>query len=156
MRGHTLVWHDANPAWLEGKLGNRAAAEALLKMHIQRVVAHTSPFIKQWDVVNEAISPHSTRPDGLRDSVWLRALGPSYIPFAFRRANEADPSLELVYNDYGWKYGDGNGFYRRKHTLKLLEKLKKEKVPVHALGLQSHLKTHIPLGGQEFTHFLSE
>jgi endo-1,4-beta-xylanase len=156
LRGHTLVWHHSNPAWLEEKLAGKSRADTLLKTHIQRVIAHTSPFIKQWDVVNEAISPHSTRPDGLRESAWLKALGPSYIPLAFEAAHEADKKLELVYNDYGLEYGDGNGFYRRKHTLKLLENLRKKKVPVHAFGLQSHLKTHIPLGGKAFGNFLSE
>ncbi|MBI3419288.1 MAG: endo-1,4-beta-xylanase [Proteobacteria bacterium] len=155
MRGHVLVWHDANPPWLKHAL-TRKSAEGILKTHIQRVARETSPLIREWDVVNEAVHPLSTRADGLRPSLWLEALGPDYVSLAFHTTQEANPDLTLVYNDYGTEYGDGNGAARRRHILNLLQKLKHAGVPVHALGLQSHLQAHRPLGGQEFLNFLSE
>jgi endo-1,4-beta-xylanase len=156
MRGHVLVWHHANPNWVKPALKNRRAAEHILTTHIQRVVKETSALITDWDVVNEAVHPYSPRGDGLRNSMWLRALGPEYIPLAFHAAHEAAPNLTLTYNDYGAEYSDTRGIKRRRFILKLLEKLKRNNVPVHALGLQSHLQAGRPLGGQEFTRFLSE
>jgi endo-1,4-beta-xylanase len=156
MRGHVLVWHHSNPAWLKPALKNRRSAEQVLTTHIQRVVKETAPLITDWDVVNEAVHPYSPRGDGLRNSIWLRALGPEYIPLAFHAAHEAAPSLTLTYNDYGMEYSDTRSIKRRRFILKLLEKLKRQNVPVHSLGLQSHLQAGRPLGGQEFTRFLSE
>ncbi len=156
MRGHTLVWYEGNPPWLEAALEERGAAEKILKTHIDRVIKETSPFIHNWDVVNEAVDWHAEREDGLRESVWLKALGPDYIEMAFRFAHKANPNLTLVYNDYGTEQGDGNGRRKRQCILRLLEKCKREKVPVHALGLQSHLHADMPLAGTEFTEFLHE
>ncbi|MFQ5611271.1 MAG: endo-1,4-beta-xylanase [Anaerolineae bacterium] len=35
----------------------------------------------------------------LRDSFWLRGIGPEYIEMAFRWAHEANPDAPLFYND---------------------------------------------------------
>ncbi len=156
VRGHVLVWHRANPPWLAAALERPDAAEKILEGHIRPVLRETAPLIKEWDVVNEAVHPLSTRADGLRPSPWLKALGPSYVPLAFHMARAAGPELTLVYNDYGMEYGDENGRRRRRDILRLLERLKKEGAPVHALGLQSHLQAGRPLGGRAFTDFLSE
>jgi endo-1,4-beta-xylanase len=107
-------------------------------------------------VVNEAVHPHSPRPDGLRSTLWLKALGPDYISLAYRIAHEADQGLTLVYNDYGTEHGDADGRRKRQCVLRLLEKCIKEGVPIHAFGLQSHLDAHRPLAGNEFTSFLKE
>lgn len=154
MRGHTLVWYYANPPWLEHALKDRRAAEKILATHIERVIGETSPFIRQWDVVNEAVHPSSTRGDVLRPSIWLDALGPSYIPLAYRLAHEANPDLELVYNEYGLEWDGIYGRRKRDGVLRLLEKMVAEGVPVHALGLQSHLRCHRPLDTDAFTAFL--
>jgi endo-1,4-beta-xylanase len=156
MRGHVLVWHHALPKWVKPALKNRSSAERILTTHIQRVVKETSPLITDWDVVNEAVHPYSPRRDGLRNSLWLRALGPEYIALSFHAAHEAAPGLTLTYNDFGMEYSDVRSAKRRRYTLRLLEKLKAKNVPVHALGLQSHLQAGRPLGGQEFTNFLAE
>ena len=37
----------------------------------------------------------------MRDTIFLRKLGPSYIAKAFQWAAEADPKAQLIYNDYG-------------------------------------------------------
>ncbi|MDX2028936.1 MAG: endo-1,4-beta-xylanase [Alphaproteobacteria bacterium] len=154
MRGHVLVWHHANPSWLVPELKNKKTAEKILRAHIERVVAETSPMIRNWDVVNEAIDPRSPRKDGLRETLWLKALGPNYISQVFHYAHQVDPGLTLVYNDFGLERGDGYGYAKRKLLLNLLKKLKTKNVPIHALGLQSHLRCHLPLGGRDFTEFL--
>lgn len=156
MRGHALVWHESNPLWLADtlKTAKRAEAEKILREHIARVVCSTRARIAEWDVVNEALDPRSSRKDGLRETLWLKALGPDYVAMAFRAAFDADSGLKLVYNEYGLERGDGYGAAKRKSALRLLEGLREDGVPVHGLGLQSHLRVDRPLGGREFADFL--
>jgi endo-1,4-beta-xylanase len=145
-----------NPEWLEPSLADANKAEKILHEHISRVVAKTAPVIRNWDVVNEAVDGDPRRADGLSDTLWLRALGPGYVALAFRMAHEADPGLTLVYNDYGTEWGNAEGDRKRRCILRLLEKCVADKVPVHALGLQSHLETQRPLGGRSFMFFLRD
>jgi endo-1,4-beta-xylanase len=155
MRGHTLLWHMANPGWLKPALA-KGGGEKILETHVKRVLAETAPMIRNWDVVNEAVDVHSPRDDGLRETLWLKALGPDYVATSFRLAHKTDSGLTLVYNDYGTEQGDADGRRKRQNVLRLLEKCKRDKVPVHALGLQSHLIARKPLAGGEFTDFLKE
>jgi endo-1,4-beta-xylanase len=154
MRGHTLLWHRALPDWALERLNNRDRVEDMLATHINAVMKHTAPHITDWDVVNEAVRPEMRRIDGLRDSPWMHALGPYYIELAFTLAAAANPNARLVYNDFDFEFAHSRK--RRRSVLGLLEHLKKRNVPVHALGLQSHLACHRPLGGRDFTDFLRE
>lgn len=139
MRGHTLVWHKSMPGWLLENIESSrgATAEKLLETHIHRVVGHfmqptkgnvAQPMLS-WDVVNEAINPEDNDRYGLRQSPWLTAMGSSYIEKAFRFAADADPSARLVYND----------FNIGKDVVHLLQTLKEKDVPIHAVGIQSHV-----------------
>ncbi len=146
-RGHSLIWHlrEILPPWLRDSLGP-ANAEWLLIDHVRTVVHRYAGQTHSWDVVNEAIDPSDGRADGLRDSLWLQALGPDYIDLAFRVAAETDPTAMLVYNDHGLVYDIPRHEARRTATLKLLERLQAQGTPVHALGIQSHLSAQ----GREF------
>jgi endo-1,4-beta-xylanase len=137
-RGHTLVWHGSIPEWFKQQ-ATRANAEQLLETHISTVVRRYAGKIHSWDVVNEAILPGNDGVNGLRDSLWHQLLGPSYIDIAFRAAAAADPNALLVYNDYGLEIDNADQNARRSETLRLLERLKSQGVPVQALGTQSHL-----------------
>lgn len=135
LRGHCLVWHYQIPSWA----GRGTDVLHQLTSHITTTVSHFAGLMHSWDVVNEAVEPNDGRSDGLRNTVWLQALGPSYIDTAFRTAAAADPNAMLVYNDYGLE-GDGyNTSARRKAVLNLLSGMKSRGVPVHALGMQAHL-----------------
>ena len=92
------------------------------------------------DVVNEAVNINDGRPDGLRTSQWMQLLGPDYISIAYRAASQADPRALLTYNDYDIEQ-DGPKFdAKRKAVLVLLRSLREQKVPIQAVGLQSHLR----------------
>ena len=156
VRGHCLVWHEANPSWLEPALTNVPIAERILRDHIERVVQETATQVHNWDVVNEAIDPRADRGDFLRDTLWLRALGPDYIPLAYQIAHQARPRLTFVYNDFGLEHDDGAARAKRAGVLKLLERCRNQGTPIDTLGLQSHLQCHRPLGGREFSRFLSD
>ncbi|MFI5835811.1 endo-1,4-beta-xylanase [Micromonospora sp. NPDC051300] len=131
VHGHTLAWHSQNPVWVD-QLTDRATAERVLEQHIKTVVGRYKGRIAYWDVVNEAIADGET--GRLRDSVWLRTIGPDYIEKAFRWAHEADPAAKLYYNDYenGDLGGKSNGVYD------LLRRLKAKGVPVDGVGIQAH------------------
>jgi endo-1,4-beta-xylanase len=66
-------------------------------------------------------------------------LGPGYIDLAFRTAREADPTTLLTYNDYGIEYDNDEEGKKRAAVLALLRRMKADKVPLDALGIQSHL-----------------
>jgi endo-1,4-beta-xylanase len=137
-RGHTLVWHARLPKWFKTTV-NRQNAEQMLVKHITTVAGHYAGKIHSWDVVNEAVFPKDGRSDGLRNTPWLKFLGPDYIDLAFRAAAEADSRALLVYNDYGMEYDTPKDEAKRTAVLKLLERLKSKGTPVQALGIQAHL-----------------
>jgi endo-1,4-beta-xylanase len=138
LRGTPLLWFQALPDWFRETV-NRKNAEHFLTNHIETVVRHYAGQMHSWDVVNEGIHLPDGQPNGLRKTPWLNLLGEDYIDLAFRVAAEADPQAILVYNDYDIDYDTREQENKRKSVLKLLERLKAKKTPVHALGLQAHL-----------------
>lgn len=135
--GHTLIWHSQTPRWFfqgpDGQPASRALALKRLRTHIATVVGRYKGRVKQWDVVNEAISDSGDESQVLRPSPWLRAIGEDYIAEAFRAAHAADPNAILIYNDFSIENPD-----KRKKTIKMLRSLLDKKVPVHAVGIQGH------------------
>lgn len=144
LRGHNLCWHNQLPGWF-AQIATPANAADLLRRHIAQVAGHFAGHIHSWDVVNEAVHPEDGRTDGLRNSQWLKLLGPDYIGIAFRAAAQADRRALLTYNDYDIEQ-DGPKFdQKRTAVLQLLTSMRKQKIPLHALGLQSHLKASAKL-----------
>src|SRR5882757_5411908 len=139
VRGHNFVWHEALPSWFAGTV-NKDNAQKFLVDHIHTVGGRYKGKIHSWDVVNEAIWIPDGRPDGLRSSsLWFQMLGPGYIDLAFRTAREADPTALLTYNDYSIEYDNDEEGRKRAAVLALLRRMKADKVPLDALGIQSHL-----------------
>src|SRR6185312_1759310 len=54
VRGHTLVWHSAQPQWLQSLSGS-ALRQAMVD-HINGVMGHYKGRIYAWDVVDEAFA----------------------------------------------------------------------------------------------------
>lgn len=138
LRGHTLLWHHANPDWLEAEVASTRDI-ALLTDYIAAVAGHYRGRMHSWDVVNEIIAPEDGRSDGLRKTLWLDAFGPSYVDTAFHAAKEADPSALLVYNDWGCEMAAPENDRFRAATLDFLESARARGVPIEALGVQGHL-----------------
>ena len=63
VRGHTLVWHDALPAWVTPQL-TPGTGQAMMTDHIHTVAGHFAGKLYSWDVVNEVLDPGSRRSDG--------------------------------------------------------------------------------------------
>lgn len=141
-RGHALIWHESLPRWFQQVVNHQNAAN-VMKHHIETVVGHYKGRMHSWDVVNEAIEYDplaSQRADGLRRTPWFEFLGPDYIDLAFRIAAKADPDALLVYNDFGIDYNTAMDKAKRRAILGLLKRLKAKGTPIHALGIQAHLR----------------
>jgi endo-1,4-beta-xylanase len=155
VRGHNLCWHEALPPWFAG-YANKDNARKLLIDHIQAVAGHYRGQMHSWDVVNEAIEPKDGRPDGLRNSPWLELAGPDYIELAFQTAAAVDPGAKLTYNDYGIELDTAEQSAKRGAMLMLLRRLKARNIPIHAVGLQSHLQADGPEPGAGIVAFIRE
>jgi endo-1,4-beta-xylanase len=131
--GHTLVWHSQTPAWVfrddKGNLVDRDTLLNRMRDHIHTVVGRYKGRIQSWDVVNEALDEDGT----LRQSPWLKIIGPDYIAKAFQFAHEADPEAMLNYNDYSLE-----NEAKRNGAIELIRGLKAQGVPVTCVGLQGH------------------
>lgn len=159
MRGHNLFWarDEFTPKWLkEYDFGSKpkVAAETLLRDYIAKVADHYGEHLTSWDVVNETIDPKTGE---VRENAFSRVLGMDTMRIAFEAIREHLPKTQLVYNDYmSWEAGNE---LHRKGVLKLLHWFRDNKVPIDALGVQSHIGNGFDLlGGQvnAWKEFLDE
>jgi endo-1,4-beta-xylanase len=141
VRGHTLLWHSQNPAWLEEGDFTDAELRAILHDHITTVVGRYAGRIQQWDVANEIFDEQGRL--RTQDNIWLRELGPGIIADAFRWAHEADPDALLFFNDYGVESDNAksDAYYA------LVQDLLAQGVPVDGFSVQAHLSTRYGFPG---------
>ncbi|HEX5473750.1 MAG TPA: endo-1,4-beta-xylanase [Vicinamibacterales bacterium] len=144
VRGHTLVWADANPAWLTtlAQGASSATMARILQDHITTVMSHYRGKVFAWDVVNEAVrdGAGSTGTE-LRDSIWFNQpgiglSGTGYVEQAFRWAHDADPDALLFYNETGVE-SPGPKFDAMYNMLK---DFVARRVPINGVGLQMHIQ----------------
>ncbi len=153
MHGHTLVWHQQTPAWMNTStsaepLGREEALENL-RTHIKTVIEHFGNKVISWDVVNEAMSDNPNNPNdwkaSLRKTPWLAVIGDGYVEQAFLAAREVldahpDWDIKLYYNDYSMDNQNKatavynmakeiNDNYKKTHPGKLL---------IDGIGMQEH------------------
>jgi GH35 family endo-1,4-beta-xylanase len=139
VHGHTLVWHAQTNDWFF-RDGDRESVIRRLKGHISTLVGRYRGKIQSWDVVNEAINDRgdavTAQTENLRNSSWLRTLGPEFVTIAFKVAHQADPNAILYYNDYGIESGP-----KHDSSLILLKRLLKDGAPINGVGIQGHWST---------------
>ncbi len=139
IHGHTLVWHAQTPNWFfEG--GDSETVKARMKQHIETLAGRYKGKLQSWDVVNEAINDggdaETAKTEHLRDSNWLKALGPEFLTLAFKYAREADPHAVLYYNDYNIESGP-----KHASSMVLLKRLIVDGAPIDAVGIQGHWRS---------------
>lgn len=134
--GHSLVYHAYLPDWIENFTGSKQEWEELLQNHIQTIVSRYKNKINTWIVVNEAFNEDGT----LRNSIWKKHIGASYIEKAFIWAHEANPNAVLFYNDYNLELNRN----KLDAVLCLIKNLKTAGVPIHGLGCQLHIFEQFP------------
>jgi endo-1,4-beta-xylanase len=141
MRGHTLLWHEETPGWVwragDGSAAHPALVLERLRTHISTVVGRYRGRVHSWDVVNEVVDPSG--PGCLRDTAWLRVIGPAYLDAAFHAAHAADPGARLLLNDY-----ETADPARRECVLRLATSLRARGVPLHGIGHQMHVRLDGP------------
>jgi endo-1,4-beta-xylanase len=139
VQGHTLVFGEANPKWVQDLPTATASDKETVKRtmidHITQTVDHFKGRIYAWDVVNEPLAEDVGDADPLRRHKWFDAMGENYIALAFKTARQADPKAKLYINDFGLE-DDGE---RWDAMLSLVAKLKSEGVPIDGLGFESHV-----------------
>jgi endo-1,4-beta-xylanase len=139
VKGHTLVWHNQLPAWVNA-LEKADDVRAAMVNHIHTTVEHYKGKVAVWDVVNEAWDTDKKTGDGnprLRDSVFFKYLGASFVDEAFKAAHAADPSAKLYYNEHS-----AEGINDKSNAVYgMLKAMIARGVPVHGVGLQMHIGT---------------
>ena len=142
--GHTLIWHSQTPRWFfmdkDGKEVTRDVLIERMRSHIYTVVKHFKGKVKGWDVVNEAIEDDGS----YRKSKFYQIIGEDFIKLAFQFAHEADPDVELYYNDYSMAIPA-----KRDGVVKMVTWLKNQGVKVDGIGMQGHIGMDYP----ELTEF---
>src|SRR5262249_12571845 len=145
IRGHTLVWHQQNPAWLFQVNGasmtptpaNKALLLQRLENHIRAVVGRYKDDVFAWDVVNEAVDP--SQPNCLLNSPWYQITGKDYIDRAFQVAHEVAPNAKLYYHDFST-----TSPARRACIASLVRDLKSRGIPIDGVGHQMHNNVAAP------------
>jgi len=165
VRGHALVWHQDLPDWARTALaGGATRARAVMTAHFDVALTVARRQIRDWDVVNEPIAnpPGSDLPEppgnngDLRDTPWLRALGPDYVAIAFREARARDATLRLTLNDYGVEADTPPAEEKRRRLLRLLTSLRERNVPIDAVGIQAHLQMREAFRPDVFRNFVRQ
>lgn len=126
--GHTLVWHSQTAPWVNEVTDSAAMVEVLDK-HINMIMGRYKGRIHGWDVVNEALNEDGS----LRESVFLKTMGESYLKTAFDLAAAADPEAELYYNDYNLCQPA-----KRAGCIEMIKKLQASGTKIDGVGIQGH------------------
>jgi endo-1,4-beta-xylanase len=141
VRGHTLLWHSQNPAWLEQ--GDFADEElrAILKDHSRLWWAATRAGSSSGTSPTRSSTGRAScaprRTSGSGSSAQASSRTPSGGP------READPKALLFFNDYGVESvnAKSDAYYR------LIQDLLAQGVPVHGFSVQGHLSTRYGFPG---------
>jgi len=155
MRGHTLAWYHDIPDWTKAIQEKKAAEEAYVD-HISTVVSYYKDKLTSWDVVNEPIPDKPRSITDRRDCYWSQMLGERWIPLAFRTAAAADPTVKLGINEYDIESAKDSFVAKRAAFRNLIQDLLDQGVPLHMVGLQSHLHAELEIDKDGLAAFVAE
>jgi endo-1,4-beta-xylanase len=155
LTGYHLTWHQGVPPWFSDLTPD--AAHKAVEEYVSRVSQWYAGRSFSWNVANEVLNPKEGRTDGLRHSPLLDKLGPNFVDFAARTAQNACPRVLRVLNEYGLEMDAPDDENKRRALIRMLDEFKKQGTPIDAIGLQAHLR----LNEKKFTpkiyrDFLSE
>lgn len=128
IHGHTLIWHSQLAPYMT-QINDSTQMANFMQNHINTIVGRYKGKVNSWDVVNEALNDDGT----LRKSIFLDAIGEDYIQIAFELAANADPEVDLYYNDYSM-----TNPAKREGAIKLIKKIQESGVKVDGIGMQGH------------------
>lgn len=154
VRGTALIWNDWLPDWLDDLDAHEIAAT--MDRHIDETVGRYAGRVGSWDVVNEPFFPMHGMDGGYRKGAWFEAMGPDFVPRAFRRAAAADPGAQLILNEAFCEQFDELGNSVRPPLKALVARLKDAGIKLDAVGFQGHLKPYLPFDDAAFAAYLAE
>jgi endo-1,4-beta-xylanase len=132
--GHCLIWHSQCAKWFhydnDGNLVSADTLKARMKEHITTVMNHFKGRVDAWDVCNECFEDDGS----FRNSLFYQILGEDFIKLAFEYAHEADPDVELYYNDYSM-----NKASKVEAVANFFAPLVKNGLPLTAINMQGHI-----------------
>jgi endo-1,4-beta-xylanase len=131
VRGHTLLWHNQQPAWLSEGDWTSAELREVLREHMEALMGRYEGRVEAWDVVNE---PFEDGEPFLRENLWYQVLGEDYVAEALTMAHEVDPDARLYINEFNIEGGGDKADALYAMASDLLER----GVPLHGIGFQGH------------------
>jgi len=155
LTGAHFLWYIGLPPWF-AQIGDPIRAQSAALSHIHALGERYRGKVFSWNVANEVIKAGSDRPDGLRPTPLLAALGPDYFDLAFRAARRADPAAFLVLNEDDLEMARSGNEQKRTTLLRLLDRFAEDETPIDAIGIQSHLALADPFDAKRFRAFLAE
>lgn len=136
VHGHTLIWHESVPDFLNDFEGNNQEFELLIEKYITAVVSRYKGKVDSWDVVNEAIADGTSE---LRKSIFFKRMRADYVKKCFRYAKNADKDAKLFYNDYGLIYDKK----KQKGAFTIIDDLLGNNL-IDGVGYQMHIDYNFP------------
>lgn len=143
--GHTLVWHQSIPQWLQDFAGTDEEFETQVENYIKATVAHFAmptmmvegqevSVVAGWDVVNEAFTTDAN------NAVFRQRMGEDYVSRCFQWAREADPDVQLFYNDYNLE----SDAAKVSEVITMVDDFNMNDIPIDGIGLQMHIDYEYP------------
>jgi endo-1,4-beta-xylanase len=132
--GHALVWHSQLADFMQN-IESKAEMTKHFENHIYTLVSRYKGKINAWDVVNEAFNEDGS----MRESVFYKLLGKNYIEKAFKLTHNADPNVDLIYNDYNLYKKE-----KRDGVINMVKQMKSKGIKIDAVGVQAHWSLNQP------------
>lgn len=140
IHGHTLVWHNSIPTWMNNFSGTDAEFETLVKDYITTVMQRYAGKVRSWDVVNEAVEDNT---NVLRNSIFRMRMGDNFIAKCYQFARDADPNALLFYNDYNVTFDTG----KQAAMFAIVDDLISKNL-IDGVGAQMHISFNFPRRAQ--------
>ena len=132
--GHALIWHSQLADFMQN-IESKAEMTKHFENHIYTLVSRYKGKINAWDVVNEAFNEDGS----MRKSVFYKLLGKNYIEKAFKLTHNADPNVDLIYNDYNLYKKE-----KRDGVINMVKEMKSKGIKIDAVGVQAHWSLNQP------------
>jgi endo-1,4-beta-xylanase len=137
----SLLYHLdlVSPDFLMNFKGDNKAFEKIVKNFLQTTLKRYRGKIKSYELTNELFTVYGDK----CESTWLRKRFESdeaYFDFlgrCFKYAHKADPEAILFYNEF-LQESPYQDFAKNKAVLKLINRWKKNKIPIGGYGIQLH------------------
>ncbi|MBM4270133.1 MAG: hypothetical protein FJ144_26610 [Deltaproteobacteria bacterium] len=153
VKGHALMWgieppfsSSGMPAWARTRFAaltlppaDKAALRDILRRHVFDLVERYRGRIGIWDVTNETLQAFGR---------WfIKRLGPGIVDDLFLWAHEADPDVQLVFNEWIVEVFTGLQHPTAAEVRDRVLALRAAGVPIHAVGQQAHFVPSLAFAG---------